>query len=344
MINLIFWIILIISDVPQQLAAFAYLNSSSPLLQFYLFIIPLGAALFIIKFPISFYSGYLLEHQFLLSNQTLRQWLWEQIKGLAIGIILGSILITIFFLLLLSYPNFWWIGVWLFVLFFSIILARIAPVLIFPLFHRYKPLENLNLRQRIKKFAENWKIQIVDVFEFNLSKTTKKANAAFTGLGKTKRVLLSDTLLKNFTEEEIEAVIAHEVGHYHKHHLIKRIFINGLLSLLGLFIVFRLYNYFTLVNHYNPVQLEALPYLGLIFFIYGVVSDPPGNFISRYFEYQADRFAVVSTQNIENFKNALNKLADLNLVDETPHPWIEFLFNSHPSIKNRINKILEVNL
>jgi STE24 endopeptidase len=341
LIDLLFWIFLIISDIPEYLASLAYNNSSTPLLQFYLFIIPLSFGLFIINLPISFYSGYLLEHRFSLSNQKLFEWVREQIKGLTIGIILGSILITVFFLLLWTYPNHWWIGIWLFVLFFSILMVRIVPILIFPLFYRLKPLESQSLKQKIKNFAENWKIRILDVFEFNLSKTTKKANAAFTGLGKTKRVLLADTLLENFSEQEIEAVFAHEVGHYRKRHLIKRILINSLLSFFSLYIVFKIYNYITLAYNYSPAQLEALPYLGLIFFIYGVVSDPLGNLVSRYFEYQADHFAVVSTHNNENYKNVLKKLADLNLVDETPHPWVEFLFHSHPSIINRINKISE---
>jgi STE24 endopeptidase len=267
------------------------------------------------------------------------QWLWEQVKGFLVGIVLGFVLMTIFYYLLWKQPTLWWFYVWLFILAFSILLSRLAPVLIFPLFYKFKPLENETIKERINRIARKNKLHISGIFQFNLSKTTKKANAAFTGIGKTKRVILGDTLLNNFTDDEIETVFAHEVGHYRYKHLWKGIAIYSALSLAGLFLVYLVYS--SIISHFNypPHQLEALPYLGLLLYLYGFITGPISNAISRHFEYQADNFAVAETSKPAVYQACLEKLADLNLADQQPHPLVEFLFYSHPSIEHRIEKI-----
>jgi STE24 endopeptidase len=342
-IDLIFWILIIVTGFASAIAGYAYGVVSYPLLQFYVFALILGIIHLVINFPLSIYSGYILEHRFSLSNQTLAGWFREQAKGLMVGLILGSIVMVIFYLMLWKLPQLWWLGVWIFILIFSVLLTRVAPVLIFPLFYKFKNLENDELKDRIKSFGEKWNLHIKGVFQFNLSKTTRKANAAFTGLGKTKRVILGDTLLDNFTPEEIETVFAHEVGHYVKKHLLKGIIFSSAVSFAGLYLTFRIYQ--TILNHLQlpPQALNALPYLGLIFFIYGLISGPLGNWISRIYEYQADHFAVTSTGQPGVYEASLRKLADLNLADESPHPMVEFLFYSHPSIQHRINKISGAN-
>jgi len=338
-IDLSFLTGLIISGWSSAIAASAYHYSNQHLIQFYFFTVCLGMISFIFHLPLSFYSGFIVEHQFSLSNQSLTRWLWEQLKGMLLGILLGGMLLTVFYLVLRRYPFSWWIIFWLFTLVFSILLSRLAPVLIFPIFYKFKPVENESLKNRIQNLAKNWKLNISGVFQFDLSKNTKKANAAFTGLGKTRRVILGDTLLANFTEEEIETIFAHEIGHYFRRHLLKGILFNSLLSLIGLFAAFQIYQHILSIKHYQSHQLEALPYLGLIFLIYSLLSEPLANYLSRHFEYQADRFAVAASGRKQEFINSLKKLAKLNLADETPHPLVEFLFYSHPSIEHRIEKI-----
>jgi STE24 endopeptidase len=338
-IDLAFWSGIIISGYSAALAEFAYRYSNQHLIQFYFFIIGLGMISFVIHFPLSFYSGFIVEHQFSLSNQSLMRWLWEQLKGILLGILLGGILLTVFYLTLWRYPHFWWLIVWLFILVFSVLLGRLAPVLIFPLFYKFKPVENENLKNRIQNLAQNWKLKISGVFQFDLSKNTKKANAAFTGLGKTRRVILGDTLLANFSDEEIETIFSHEIGHYFHRHLFKGILFNSLLSLIGLFAAFLIYQNLLLIKQYQTHQLEALPYLGLIFLLYSLLSGPLANYLSRHFEYQADRFAVETSGKKQEFITSLKKLGELNLADETPHPLVEFLFYSHPSIEHRIEKL-----
>ena len=339
-LDLSLWLILLFF-LADPVANIAYHSAGHPLVQFYVFAAIIGMGLGFIHFPISFYSGYILEHQFSLSNQTFLRWLGEQLKGLLVSLILGTIVSTVFYLLLWKYPHSWWFMVWLFILIFSILLSRLAPLLLFPIFYKFKPLENESLKERIQKFADKWNLHISGVYQFDLSKNTRKANAAFAGLGKSRRIILGDTLLDNFSEDEIETVFAHEVGHYHHRHLVKGILINSLISLIGLFLVFQIYRLYLENHQYTGHQLEALPFLGLLLMIYGLITGPIGNLISRKFEYQADRFAVTSTGNHQFFIESLKKLSRLNLADESPHPLVEFLFYSHPSINHRVQNISE---
>ncbi|MEJ2103355.1 MAG: M48 family metalloprotease [Ignavibacteriaceae bacterium] len=169
---------------------------------------------------------------------------------------------------------------------------------------------------------------------------TKKANAAFTGLGKTKRIILGDTLLENYTTEEIETVIAHELGHYKKKHIIKNILIGTVSSFLTLFLIALLYkNSLAWFDFTNITQVAAIPLLALWSMLIGIIQTPMGNILSRKFEYEADEYAVSETKNPSAFKNTLNKLTEQNLGDKEPHPFVEWFFYSHPSIKNRINAI-----
>ena len=338
-LNLTFWLVIIYGRISIHLAAFVQNHFSGEFVKFYLFVLLLGSLHLIIFFPLSFYSGFMVEHRFSLSNQSIARWIGEQLKGLGIGIALGGIVLTVFYYLLNAFPRTWWIGLWLFLLLFSILLTRLAPVLIFPIFYKFKPLENPQLKERISRFARRWKMSIRGIYQFNLGKDTRKANAAFAGLGKSKRVLLSDTLLNNFSEEEIEAVFAHEIGHYQHGHLWKGILINSAISFTGLYLISVIYRQIIHTHGWHPAQLEALPYLGFLFFLYGLITGPVANLLSRRFEYQADRFAAESIENPKFFKRALQKLSELNLADPEPHPVIEFLFYSHPSIQHRIEKI-----
>jgi STE24 endopeptidase len=173
-----------------------------------------------------------------------------------------------------------------------------------------------------------------------MSKNTKKANAAFTGLGKTKRIILGDTLLDNYNIEEIETVIAHELGHYKKKHIVKNIFIGTASSFITLFVIALLYqNSLSWFGFYSITQVAALPLLALWSTLIGIIQSPLGNILSRKFEYEADEYAIVETKNPFAFVMTLEKLTDQNLGDKEPHPFVEWFFYSHPSIKNRVSAI-----
>jgi len=187
--------------------------SDNPYIALLAFAVLLGFGEIILGLPLSYYSGYYLEHKFQLSNQTLLQWAWEGFKGLLVAIPITTPLLLVFYYCLRSFGELWWVPVGTIMFFISVVLARIAPVLIFPLFYKFKALEDANLKSRILQLSKNAGVNVEGIFVFNMSKNTKKANAAFTGIGKSKRIILGDTLVANFTDEEIESVFAHELGH-----------------------------------------------------------------------------------------------------------------------------------
>lgn len=173
-----------------------------------------------------------------------------------------------------------------------------------------------------------------------MSKNTKKANAAFTGLGKTKRIILGDTLLKDYSKDEIETVIAHELGHYKHKHIAKNIVFGTVSSFLTFFVISILYkNSLSWFDFEYITQIAALPLLSLWAMLIGLIQSPIGNILSRKYEYEADRYAIETTRKPESFINTLNKLTNQNLGDREPHPFIEWFFYSHPSIKNRVKAI-----
>ena len=185
--------------------------------------------------PVSFIGSYWLEHRFGLSNQRFPGWIWEQVKAYFIGLVLLVPILLVFYYLLRAFPESWWFWIATILFLFSVFIGKIAPQIIFPLFYKFEPVSDDKLLKRMNRLAEMGNFSLQGVYRFDMSKTTKKANAAFTGLGKTRRIILGDTLLKNFSLDEIETVFAHEVGHYVHGHLVKAIIRGTLASYLGLF-------------------------------------------------------------------------------------------------------------
>ncbi len=311
-------------------------------LVFVSFALTSGLALGILFFPLSYYSEFYLEHKYNLSNQTLYGWLWEDLKGLLVSLPVIIPVLLIFFYSLNKFDSLWWLPFAIVLFIISVVLARIVPVLVLPLFYKITPLEQNELKEKIQEHAKDAGIVVENVYKFNMSKNTKKANAAFTGIGKSKRILLGDTLIENFTADEIETVVCHELGHYKRKHIIKNIFIGTLFSFLTLFSIAALYRYS--VNWFgfgSFKEIAALPLLALWAMVIGIILTPVSNIISRKFEFEADEYAVLSTGKKDAFVSTLNKLTDQNLGDREPHPFVEWFFYSHPSIKNRVAAINE---
>jgi len=324
----------------QQLENFLSNYFSNPYLLFISFLFALGITGSVLSFPVSYYSGFYLEHKYNLSNQTFWKWIWENFKGLIVSLVIGIPILLTFYYVLNTFYSLWWLPFAIIMFFISVVLSQIFPVLIFPIFYKITPLEDENLKERITKLAKNAKLKVENVYKFNMSKNTKKANAAFTGLGKTKRIILGDTLLDKYSVEEIESVIAHELGHYKKKHIVKNIFIGTASSFLTLFVIALLYqNSLSWFGFDSIIQVSALPLLALWSMLIGIIQSPLGNILSRKFEYEADEYAVIETKNPLAFKNTLEKLTNQNLGDKEPHPFVEWFFYSHPSIKNRIDAI-----
>lgn len=296
-----------------------------------------GLAESFVAFPMRYYSGFYLEHKYRLSNQTFLKWLWEGIKAMLVSLPLATPILLVFYYCLRSFGGLWWIPVGSVLFLFSVVLARVGPILIFPLFYKFKPIEDEVLKKKILALCDKAKVKVEGIYVFNLSKNTKKANAAFTGIGKSRRIILGDTLIANFNDEEIESVFSHELGHFMLGHIWTMIAVGTASSFLGLYLTAVLYEMslpwfgFTRID-----QLAALPLLILWLGLYSLVTTPLSNMISRAHERAADRYALQTTGNRQAFINAMRKLARLNLADADPHPLVEFLLHSHPSIRRRI--------
>ncbi|UCH61622.1 MAG: M48 family metallopeptidase [Fidelibacterota bacterium] len=316
--------------------------SGNPYLHFLLFSLAAGLIAMVFLLPISFTSGYIVEQHYELSNQTPAAWAWEQLKGLLVGGALGLPLALVFYACLRSFGAGWWLPVGVVVFLFAVVLGRLAPILIFPLFYKFEPLaDDHPLKTRIEDLCGSVGLNVAGVYRFNLSKTTKKANAAFTGLGRAKRVLLADTLLDEFPEEEIAAVVAHELGHFRLRHIWKGMALGMVLTFIGLYVVARIH--FSLART-EVAALATLPWLALLLSVYGFVTGPLSNAFSRRQEFAADRYSAelsgdgsaLADGPSAALRAGLERLAELNLADRDPHPVVEFLFHGHPSIKRRL--------
>ena len=294
-----------------------------------------------ITLPLGFYANYSTEHRYGLSNQSLLHWVLEHFKRFLVGLPIVLGVLFFFYFCLRQYGPHWWFPVGCVLTLLSVVLARLAPTIIMPFFYRFTPLEDTELKERLLRLCNGAGFRIQGVFLFDLSKNTRKINAGFTGIGKSKRIILGDTLVKEFSHEEIETVFAHEMGHYRHRHILADMVIGILVTFLGLYAAARLYEWtLPLFGLASVVQLAALPLLALWLTLYGLVTAPIINIISRRQERQADSYAIQQTGNRPAFISALRKLASRNLADPEPHPLVEFLFYSHPSIGRRI-RILE---
>ena len=330
-------LILIFTGLSLRIESFAFEITSNNYLALLVFFAIIGIAEGIISFPLGYYSDYYLEHRYGLSNQSLKGYFTEKMKGLALGIILGVPLLLAFYYILMTFGDNWWLILGVFMFFVSVILGRITPTIIMPLFYKFKPLENDELKSAILDLCRKTGVHVKGIYTFNMSKDTKKANAAFTGMGRTKRIILGDTLVENFSKEEIEMVFSHEMGHYKKNHIIKIITVSTILTFAGLYITANLYEASLGYFGFSGIsEIAAIPLLFLYLSIYGLITSPVSNIFSRKFEWEADTFALETTKNKPAFISAMEKLADQNLAEKSPNKVIEFLFHSHPSIEKRI--------
>ncbi|MDD5477900.1 MAG: M48 family metallopeptidase [Candidatus Omnitrophica bacterium] len=289
-----------------------------------------------LNLPLNFYAGFTLEHKFNLTKQKAAAWWMDQLKSAVLGYLISLILVLSFYWVLGKF-NQWWLVISIFWIFFSVVLAKLTPILIIPLFFKYKKLEDELLRQKIFNLAAKMRIKLLDVFEIDFSKKTLKANAAFTGMGKTRRVLLADTLKDKYSHDEIEVILAHEFAHYRLGHIIKLIIVNSLLTLGLFYLIFKTSAYTLAVFKLNSLaQLAGLPLVFLYFILFGIIMAPLEALVSRRFEKEADNLALKVTGAKEAFISLMEKLANQNLADRNPHPLIKFFFFTHPPIDERI--------
>lgn len=313
--------------------------TASPWVLAALFAAVFGGLYYLIGLPLSYYSGFVLPHRFGQSNQTLRGWIGDQAKGLLVGGVLGLLVLEIIYAILRAYPDTWWIWASLILLLFTVLLANLAPVLLMPLFYKFVPLgeEHRNLAERLLRLSEQAGTRVRGVYTFDMSRRTKSANAALTGLGNTRRIILGDTLLSEFTSDEIETVLAHELGHHVNRDIPLGILIETLTTVLGLWLASLALRWGAGFFGFEGVgDIAALPLFMLVMGLYGLATMPLGNAFSRWREVRADRYALESTGKSAAFASAMTRLANQNLSEVDPEPWVEFLLYSHPALEKRI--------
>ena len=283
------------------------------------------------------YYGFSLERRFKLSTQRFRSWAWDEVKSFLVGLVLGTVVVEILYFTLRQWPQHWWIVAWALFMGLFVLLAQLAPVVLFPIFYKFEPLDDEDLRRRLVVLSERAGTRVRGVYRWKLSEKSKKANAALTGLGATRRIILADTLLDNYTQDEIEAVLAHELGHHVHRHILKSIFVQAAITLLGFWAANWTLHYAVDQHMFEELSDFAnLPLLALVSVVLSFVLMPALNAYSRFNERQADRYAFESIASVEPFISSMNKLAEQNLAERMPSKWVEWFFHSHPAISRRL--------
>jgi STE24 endopeptidase len=298
-----------------------------------------GGIYYLLNLPLSYYEGFILPHRYGISTQTLAGWVSDQVKGALLAGVLGGLLLEIIYYVLRLAPHTWWLWAAGILLLFSVLLANLAPVLLMPIFYKFAPLgdEYADLADRLMRLADRAGARVRGVYKFDMSRRTTAANAALTGLGNTRRIILGDTLLNEFTSDEIETVLAHELGHHVHKDIPMGILLDSLFTLAGLYLANLILQLgVRIFGFQGPADIAALPIFALAIGAFGLITMPLTNGFSRWRERRADEYALQSTGKPQAFASAMTRLANQNLAEADPEPWVEFLLYSHPALGKRI--------
>ncbi len=328
-------LVLVFGGVSARLSHFlAFPQPWAAALYFVVLVVGLG----IIMMPLNYYQGFILPRRYGLSNQQFGSWLADRAKASALGILLGLGVVIIVYWLLDRLPGAWWLWAGVLLSLLSLLLARLTPTLLLPLFFELKPLEDVELKQRLTNLAKQARTQICGVFTMDLSSKSTTANAMLAGLGNTRRIIISDTLLQQYAPGEIEVVLAHELGHHLHRDIPKLIAVQAVIFLLAFYLSdVVLKASLTPLAFQGIADVAAFPLLVLSLAIFGLAITPLVNTYSRYLEASADKTAVELTANPQAFVTAMAKLTEQNLAVAQPSRWVEVLFCDHPSYTKRVN-------
>jgi Zn-dependent protease with chaperone function len=335
----LFLLVLLVSGLSAALrASAATLAGGSFLGTIAIYVFALAIVYDLVQLPLAFYEGVTLERRYELSTESTGRWWKDHLKGWVIGTVFGLIAAAITWALISWNPDYWWLAAAIAFALIVVALAQLTPVLILPLFYEVKPLARAALAERLKALADRAGAPILGTFEWRLSDRTKKANAALTGIGRTRRILLSDTLLADYSDDEIEVILAHELAHHVHHDIWRAIVFETALIAAGFYVSdLVLTAWSNSFGAMGKADVATLPLLMLTMGAVSLVLMPIRNALSRMHERRADRYALTMTRNIEAFVTAMKRLAAQNLAEEEPSPIVEALFHSHPSISNRIS-------
>ena len=329
--------ILIITGFSIDIRSFIKLQTESDILGPSIFIIIIVLLMSIITLPNSYYSGFFLEKKFGLNRMNFWRWLLDWTKSLTLEIILSVITISVIYGLIRSFPENWWFIASVILAIFSMILLIITPVILLPMFYKFEPLPEGDLKNRLMNLADNLNTSINGIFIWKIGEKTSKSNAAVTGLGGTRRIIIADTLIETMTPEEIEVVMAHELGHHVKKDIWKGILVQIILIFLSLYgISILLESFYERFGLSEVSDYAGIPLLILFTALVSLVSMPVAMWFSRRSEKNADIFALEITGMKVEFCSAMQKLAEQNLSRKNPNKLVKWIFYSHPPIEDRI--------
>jgi STE24 endopeptidase len=297
-----------------------------------------GFGLSLTGLPFAWYRQFRLEAKFGFNTSTQRIWWMDHLKGLLLSLLLGYPLLVLILKLVDWTGTRWWFDAWAALLAFQLLLALIAPVLILPLFNKFTPLPEGSLRVRLAQLAERTHFQAKSIQVMDGSKRSRHSNAFFTGFGRFRKIVLFDTLIQQLDERELEAVLAHEIGHFKRKHILKTLLLSALTSLAGFYCLSLLVQqrWFYRAFGFEPGNLPAaLLLFGLLDGLVTFWFSPLAHWWSRRYEYQADSFAAAVMNESRSLIGALRKLNEKNLSNLTPHPFYSGFYYSHPTLLER---------
>ena len=311
-----------------------------------LFFIILALAQTLIEVPFSFYSTFSIENRYGFNTTTKRLWLSDLGKSTIISLLILSVLVAAALGLIRMSPEFWWFWLWVFFAVFTIFLMYIAPYVIEPLFFKFSPITEKNLEDKIMAMMAKAKVKVSRVMQVDASRRSHHSNAYFSGIGRVKKVVLFDTLLKQMTQEEILAVLAHELGHWQQGHIRKRLLLIETAALLSFYLAYRLLAWGGLPGLIGLTQLSLPAQFVILTFLGSLVAFPLmplSNWLSRRQERQADQFGCALSGNPRALASALIKLSGENLANLHPHPLYAKFYYSHPPVVERVRRMRQDN-
>jgi STE24 endopeptidase len=342
----LFLVVLIISGFFGMVDNYLYSLNLGSYLQGLLFIFSIGLVFTVFSLPFSLYSQFVIEERFGFNKMTLGLFFLDRIKALIMSIVIVLPLYYVLLWLLEVTGSWWWLLAFAFYTLFQLFITIIYPTVIAPLFNKFTPIEDGNLKKKIKALLKKVQYTAKGIFMMDGSKRSKHSNAYFTGIGKTKRIVLFDTLINTLKENEITAVLAHEIGHQKKKHVIKMLILSMASVLLGFFLIHLLLDYIPLYTAFafSRVSFHAiLIILSLCSGAFTFILTPLFSLLSRKYEYQADEFAALQLKKgAASLKNALLTLSKDNLSNLTPHPLYSFYYYSHPTLAERVRALEKV--
>ena len=316
-------------------------QDSSIIPSFIIYVFCFQLSIILLTLPLDYFSGYAHEHKWDFSNHTIKSWLIEQGKSFLVGLVVMWIVLGLLFFIMAEFPRFWWLIAGLASALVSVVFSTLFPVLVFPLFNKYTSIRNKVLIEKLDEILSKEGLKSSGFFMEDMSRNTKKENAFLAGMGKTRRVVLGDNLVNNMSVPEIVSVMAHEVGHYRYKHMWKFIVMGTFQQIIVFFFLDRIMRalFIDFLSGFRA-NLTLFPFFVLVLgVIFTFLFNPLGNSISRYFEKQADRYAVENIEEKNSFSQAIAGLANRNLINAYPEKWMKYLFYSHPPVGERLGMV-----